>query len=119
VYVFTTTGARGQNFARLSVRVISDLVETSLDEIQKQILESTKKGDPDFVLVESVKVPAELPYYEIEWNSAIKEVKTKGKTIIALKGEQLFLLTGWVQEVYSDKYGSELEKVINSFGISP
>jgi len=119
VEVFTSGGAGGVRFAYLNVRVISNVGETSLDEVYEQILESTKKGDPSFELVGSLKVLAELPWYEIEWRSPLKEVQRKGKTILALEGEQLFVVTGWVQEAYSEEYWSALEKVMGSFGISP
>jgi len=117
VYIFTSTGAKGLRFAWLSVKVISLPSETSLDEQYEKIVAATEESDVNFELVSSVKVPAELPWYQLEWSSSLKEVKRKGKTIIALKGEQLFMVTGWVQEAYSTEYWSALNKVIQSFGI--
>jgi hypothetical protein len=119
VYVYTVSGARGYRFAWVRVRVIPVSATSTLDEVYQDIMAATKEADPKFELVDSIKVEAELPWYEVKWNSWLEEVKLEGKTIIALKGEQLFMVTGWVQAAYSEEYGSAWEKVMDSFGVSP
>lgn len=117
VFIFTSTGARGMRLAWLKVQAVSIEDMPTLDEIQQEIVETTKKTDPSFELVSSIKVSAELPWYQLEWNSSLKEVKLKGKTIVAVKGQQIFLVTGWVQEAYFNDYWSALNGVIQSFSI--
>ncbi|MCJ7426479.1 MAG: hypothetical protein MUO17_05055 [Dehalococcoidales bacterium] len=119
IYIFTSTGAEGLRLAWLNVEVVSIEDALVLDEVQQEILEATEQTDPNFELVSSIKVAAELPWYQLEWNSSLDEVKLKGETIVAVKGQQLFVVTGWVQAAYSNEYGSALEGVIDSFGIHP
>lgn len=118
VYVYTVGGTRGLRFAWVRVRA-SGPVEATLDKVYRDIMKATKEADPKFELVVSTRVEAELPWYEVKWTSWMQEVKLKGKTIIALKGERLFIVTGWVQEAYSEEYGLALERVMESFGIRP
>jgi hypothetical protein len=119
VYVYTVSGARGLRFAWVRVSVVPVSAASTLDEVYQDIMAATKEADPKFELVDSIKVEAELPWYEVKWNSWRQEVKLKNKAIVALKGEQLFMVWGWVQAAYSEEYGSALEKVIDSFGVSP
>ena len=119
VYIFTSTGAEGLRLAWLRVQVVSSEDELVLDEVQQEVIEATEQTDPNFELVSSIKVSAELPWYQLEWNSSLDEVKLKGETIVAVKGQQLFVVTGWVQAAYSNEYGSALEGIIDSFGIHP
>ena len=119
VYVYTVSGARGLRFAWVRVSVVPVSAASTLDEVYQDIMAATKEADPKFELVDSIKVEAEFPWYEVKWNSWRQEVKLKNKAIVALKGEQLFMVWGWVQAAYSEEYGSALEKVIDSFGVSP
>jgi hypothetical protein len=118
-YIFTSTGANGLRLAWLKVQVVSISATSTLDTEYQDIMAATKEADPKFELVDSIKIEAELPWYEVKWNSWLQEVKLEGKTIIALKGEQMFMVIGWVQAAYSNEYGSALEEVIDSFGVSP
>jgi hypothetical protein len=117
VYIFTSKSARGMYLASLKVQAVSIEDTPTLDEFQQEIMAATKETDPSFELVYITKVLAELPWYQLEWNSSQKEVKLKGKTIIAVKGQQIFLVTGRVQEAYLNDYWSALDRVIQSFGI--
>jgi hypothetical protein len=119
IYIFTSTGAEGLRLAWLNVQVVSIEDELVLDEVQQEVIEAIEQTDPDFELVSSIKVSAELPWYQLEWNSSLDEVKLRCETIVAVKGQQLFVVTGWVQAAYSSEYGSALEGVIDSFGIHP
>lgn len=119
IYIFTSTGAEGLRLAWLRVQVVSSEDELVLDEVQQEVIEATEQTDPNFELVSSIKVAAELPWYQLEWNSSLDEVKLKGETIVAVRGQQLFVVTGWVQAAYSNEYGSAIEGVIDSFGIHP
>jgi len=119
VYIFTSRGARGLRFAWVRVSAVSISGEDTLDEVYEDIMAATKEADPKFELVDSIKVEAELPWYEVKWNSWLEEVKLEGKTIVALKDSVRFIVTGWVQEAYSKEYGATLDSVLGSFGISP
>jgi hypothetical protein len=116
IEIFTSIGAGGLRLAWLNVQVVSFEGELNLDELSQKIIEATEKSDPYFELVSSIKVAAELPWYQLEWNSSISEVALRGKTIVAVKDQQIFVITGWVQAAYSDEYGSALGEVIDSFG---
>jgi hypothetical protein len=117
VYVFTAGGARDLRFAWVRVSVIPVSATSTLDKVYQDIMAASGEADPKFELLDSIKVEAELPWYEATWNSWQEEVKLEGKTIMVLKGEQLFMVTGWVQAAYSGEYGSTFEKVIDSFGV--
>jgi|GEM_PF-1227771 len=119
IYIFTSTGAEGLRLAWLNVQVVSTEDALALDEVQQGIVEATEKTDPNFELVDSIKIEAELPWYDLKWNSWLEEISIEGRTIITLKGEQLFVVTGWVQADYSNEYGSALQGVIESFGLHP
>jgi hypothetical protein len=119
VYLRTVSGARDYRFAWVKVSVVAVSATSTLDNEYQDIMAATKEADPKFELVDSIKVSAELPWYQLEWNSSLDEVKLKGETIVAVKGQQLFIVFGWVQAAYSNEYGSALEGVIDSFGIHP
>jgi hypothetical protein len=117
IEIVSSAGARGLRLAWLRIQVSPIAGAPTLDEVNDDIIKATKQSDPNFELVSSTKVAAELPWYELEWNSSLNGVDLKGETIVAIKGQQLFVITGWVQAAYSYDYWSALEGVIDSFGI--
>lgn len=119
IEIFSSIGAGGLRLAWLKVQVVSLAGELNLDEVDQKVIEATEKSDPYFELVSSIKIEAELPWYQLEWNSSINEVDLRGRTIVVVKGQQIFVVTGWVQAAYSDDYGPALEEVMGSFGFRP
>jgi hypothetical protein len=119
IEIFSSAGAGGLRLAWLRIQVVSLAGALNLDEVNQKVIEATEETDPYFELVSSIKVAAELPWYQLEWNSSISEVALRGKTIVVLKDRQVFVVTGWVQAAYSDDYGSALEEVMGSFGFRP
>jgi hypothetical protein len=120
VHIFTTAGANGVSYGSIRIRVVAvpETAKLDLDVVYKDILADTTKNDPEFALTGSSKIPAELPWYQLTWSSKFSGVNTKGKTILIVKGQQLFIITGWVQQSYEKTYGPQLEQIMGSFGVN-
>jgi hypothetical protein len=120
VYIFTTAGANGVSYGGMGIRVVTvpETQKLDLDVTYQDVLADTTKNDPAFVLTDSNKVPAELPWYQLTWNSKLSGVDTRGETILIVKGQQRFIVTGWVQQSYERTYWPQLEQIIGSFGIN-
>jgi hypothetical protein len=120
VHIFTTTGANGISYGSIRIRVVTvpETQTLDLDVVYEDVLADTTKNDPAFVLADSVKIPAELPWYKLTWNSKFSGVDTRGETILIVKGQQLFIVTGWVQQSAERTYWPQLEQIIGGFGIN-
>jgi len=124
VYIFTSSGAKTLRFAWLRIWPMENTDKLTLDEQFDKVMAETEEADPNFELVDSFKVEAELPWYEAEWNtshevevdSEPQDIALRGKTMITLKEDTFFMLTGWVQADYSEDYWTPFNEVIDSFG---
>jgi hypothetical protein len=120
VHIFTTAGANGISYGSIRIRVVTvpETQKLDLDVVYKDILAETTKNDPAFALIDSSKIPAELPWYQLRWSSKFSGVDTRGKTMLVVKGQKLFIITGWVQQSYEKTYWPQLEQITGSFGIN-
>jgi hypothetical protein len=118
-HLMTTEGAHQLPVGSIDIRtrVVTASGDTSLDTYCEDIVATTRDNDSNFILDGTIKIPATVPWYELTWHSKFNDISTKGKTLVALQGEQLYIVTGWVQEEFETTYYPQLQQIISSFGI--
>lgn len=117
-HLMTTERVRELPFGSIDIRVVTVSDNVTLDKAFNDILLVTRERDSNFVPEEILSVPAAVPWHEITWDSSIDAIGTKGKTLVTLHNRKLYIVTGWVQKDFEKTYYPQLQRIIDSFGIT-